>query len=98
MTAKKPDGATFQTAIQFGKPYENEKHGWCCDLYMDGIDRPRFGAGVDSLQAVILTMSLAESILMSRLSNGWSFYWPDTLEPMNTSEIFEIDTFNKLRT
>jgi len=90
---KKPNGEIFNTSIQFGKPYENEKHGWCCDLIMEGIDNPHYGAGADSLQALILTMSLVESISISRINDGWSLYWPGTNEPMDVEEMFDLSSF-----
>ena len=90
---EKPSGEMFATAIQFSKPYQSEKHGWCCDLNMKGIDKSRFGAGVDSLQAIMLTMSLAESILVAREKDGWKIYWPDTKDLMTAKNMFDVDSF-----
>ncbi len=93
LLVKKPDGEIFNTSICFGRPYESEKNGWCCDLIMEGIDKQRYGAGIDSLQAILLTMSLAESILIARTNDGWRLYWPDKNEPMAISELFDLSSF-----
>jgi hypothetical protein len=97
LLAKSPTGITLHTAIEFGKPYETEEHGWCCDLTMEGIDKPHYAAGIDSLQAIMLTMALAESILISRLKNGWQFFWPDTNEPMDIGGLFSLGSFVSIR-
>lgn len=96
LLAQSPTDEKFSTAVEFGKPYETEKHGWCCDLKMEGIEKPTYAAGMDSLQAMMLTMSLAESILISRVKNGWLFYWPDTNEIMEIHEMFNLGTFVSL--
>jgi len=82
----KPEGEEFVTRLQINKPYETDKHGWCCDLTMEGIDSAHYAAGADSLQAILLTLSLAESILISRKKEGWEFLYPDTRELMEVYE------------
>jgi hypothetical protein len=81
-----PDKEKFETKIQIGKPYATEDRGWFCDLLMEGIEKPQYAAGADSLQAMLLTISLAESILINRARRGWNFYYPDTEELMEPSE------------
>jgi hypothetical protein len=81
-----PEGEKFTTKIQLGKPYETEDRGWFCDLLMEGIDKPHYAAGADSLQAILLTISLAESILINRTKKGWQFFYPDTEELMEPRE------------
>jgi hypothetical protein len=76
------EGDKFTTKIQLGKPYKTEDRGWFCDLFMEGIDTPNYAAGADSLQAILLTLSLAESILINRTKKGWRFFYPDTEELM----------------
>ena len=88
-----PQGERFTTKIQFGKPYETDNRGWFCDLVMEGIDKSRYAAGADSLQSLLLTMSLAESILIDRIKNGWELYYPDTEEVMDINEFFSLSTF-----
>ena len=93
LLAKSPKGDLFRTIIRFGRPYERERYEWHCDLAMEGIDKVRYGIGVDSLQAMVLTLVLAESILVSRLESGWQFFWPDTEEPMTIGEMFKPDNY-----
>ncbi len=81
-----PEGDKFETKIQFSKPHKTERKGWLCDLVMDGIDKPRYAAGADSLQAILLTISLAESILINRSEQGWRFFYPDSEEQMQPDE------------
>ena len=91
--AKSPSGETFTTAVEFGMPYETANRGWFCDLKMEGICKPQYAAGMDSLQAIMLTMSLAEGILLGKEKKGWSFFWPETIEPMEIEEMFSLESF-----
>jgi hypothetical protein len=91
-----PEGNTFTTKIQFGIPYESEQHGWLCDISMAGITKDQYAAGHDSLQAVMLSVSLCESILLSKQNKGWQFFYPDTKEVMDVGEMFNLSTFVSL--
>ena len=88
-----PEGRRFVTKVQFGKPYETEDKGWFCDLEMEGIVKSHYAAGADSLQSLLLTMSLAESILIDKVKNGWQLFYPDTEEVMDINEFFSLSAF-----
>ena len=92
-----PTGDRINTKIQFGQPYETEDRGWFCDLFMEGIDKSHYAAGADSLQAILLTMSLAESILIDKVNKGWQLRYPDTEEIMEINEFFNLSSFVSLR-
>ena len=65
-----PDGDEISSTLQIGAPYVDESHGYCCDFEIPEIEKKRYAAGVDTLQALLLTLSLAESILERRCSQG----------------------------
>jgi hypothetical protein len=92
-----PDGTEIISKIQFGRPYTNEAHGWCCDFEIPDVQSRTYGAGIDGIQAILLTMSLAETLLEMKLSDGWKIRWPDTFHEIAPREIFEADHFFKLR-
>ena len=92
-----PEGKEMLSSLQFGMPYSSERHGYCVDFEIPQIEKLRFGAGVDGIQALLLTMSLAESILASKCSEGWKILWPDSRHETNIEEIFEIEHFELLR-
>jgi hypothetical protein len=73
-----PDGAETLSQIQFGRPYMLEELAWRCDYEVPNILTRRYGAGIDGLQAFLLTMSLVETLLESKRSDGWRLLWPDT--------------------
>ncbi|MBW9260851.1 MAG: hypothetical protein K1564_04680 [Candidatus Thiodiazotropha sp. (ex. Lucinisca nassula)] len=91
--AQSPNGEEFTTAVEFSMPYETEKLGWFCNLRMKGIQEPQYAAGTDSLQALMLTLSLAEATLLGCSKKGWQFFWPDTNEPMKIEEMFSLESF-----
>jgi hypothetical protein len=93
----KPDGAEINSHIQFGRPYFTEEHGWCCDCEIPRIEKRRYGAGVDGIQALLLTMSLVETLLEVKRSLGWKFLWPDTRHETLPREIFEAGHFLRTR-
>jgi len=92
-----PEGNTFLTKIQFGTPHESEKRGWLCDVSIIGVEKDHYGAGQDSLQAIMLTLSLCESILLSKIDKGWKFFFPDTKEVMEVTEMFNLNSFVSIR-
>lgn len=91
------DGKIFSTAVEIGKPYRTEEGEWFCNLRIEGVNKHVCVAGIDSLQAIMLTMSLAECILLSRVEKGWQFFWPDTNELMEIEEMFNLKNFASIR-
>jgi hypothetical protein len=92
-----PDGTEIVSSIQFGRPHSDAKHNFRCDFEIPNVEKRRFGAGVDTLQALLLTMSLAESILESKRALGWRMLWPDTRDEILPKDLFEADHFAKIR-
>jgi hypothetical protein len=62
-----------------------------------GVLKRRYGAGIDGLHALLLTMSLVETLLESKHSEGWRFLWPDTRDQTSPQEIFEGAHFARMR-
>lgn len=66
-----PDGTEIASSIQFGRPYFDRQHGCCCDFEIPNLEKRRYGAGIDGIQAILLTMSFVEAILEEKCSKGW---------------------------
>ena len=54
-------------------------------------------AGVDTLQALLLKMSLAKSILEFKREQGWTLLCPDTPDEILPKDLFEAEHFAKMR-
>jgi hypothetical protein len=83
-----PEGSEIASSIQFGRPYQSEKFGCCCDMEIPGVEKRRLSGGVDGVQAIQIAMSLAATLLDIRVSNGWKMLWPDTREEVTVKEMF----------
>jgi hypothetical protein len=92
-----PDGAETLSQIQFGRPYMLEELAWRCDWEIPNVMKRRYGAGIDGLHALLLTMSLVETLLESKHSDGWRFFRPDTRDETLPRQIFEADHFARMR-
>jgi hypothetical protein len=92
-----PEGKEIFTSVQVGAPYIREAHGVCCDCEVPEVLSRTYAAGVDGIQAILLTLSLLESRLTDKHSKGWRILWPDTREPTSPRELFEADHFARLR-
>jgi Domain of unknown function (DUF6968) len=83
-----PDGSEIVSAVQFCRPYFDDSRGFLCDMEIPGIEKRRWGAGVDGVQAILLAMSLAAALLDARVEKGWKLMWPDTRDETSAKEIF----------
>jgi hypothetical protein len=92
-----PDGLETLSQIQLGRPYMMEELAWRCDYEIANVLKRRHGAGLDGLHALLLTMSLVETLLESKQSEGWRFLWPDTRDETSPRQIFEADHFARMR-
>jgi len=92
-----PDGVETLSQIQFGRPFMLEELAWRCDCEIPNVLKRRYGAGIDGLHALQLTMSLVETLLESKHSDGWRFLWPDTRDETSPRQIFEADHFARMR-
>ncbi len=92
-----PDGTETLSQIQFGRPYMLEELAWRCDYEVPNILKRRYGAGIDGLQALLLTMSLVETLLESKRSDGWRLLWPDSRDETSPRQIFDADHFARMR-
>ena len=84
----RPNGTEVASSIQFCRPYFKDDFGVLCDMEIPGIEKRRWSGGVDGVQAILLAMSLAASILDAKAEKGWRFLWPDTREETSAKEIF----------
>jgi len=92
-----PDGSEVLSHIQFGRPYMRKELDWRCDCDIPNVLKPTHGAGIDGLHALLLTMSLVETLLETKHSDGWRFLWPDTRDETSPRQIFEADHFARMR-
>jgi hypothetical protein len=92
-----PEGKEILSSLQIGHPYVKEAHGVCCDCEVPEILNRTYAAGVDGIQAILLTLSLLESRLTDKCSNGWRILWPDTREATSPRELFEAEHFSRVR-
>ena len=86
-----PGGGETFSSIQLGHPYDNEQYGCCCDIEIPDIKKRKFTAGVDSMQAIQLSMLTMFTILDVMQSKGWKFLWPDTREEATAKELFNFE-------
>ena len=87
-----PDGQEIESAIQLSKLYKSEEYGMLCDFEIPGIHKKQWGAGIDGIQSIILTMSIAKTILELKAKKGWKIYWPDTREEILPNEVFDVSS------
>jgi hypothetical protein len=92
-----PDGSETLSQIQLGRPYMIEVLAWRCDFEIPNVLKRRHGAGIDGLHALLLTMSLVETLLESKHSDGWRFLWPDERDETSPRQIFDADHFARMR-
>ena len=90
-----PDGSEILSSIQIGTPYLNDDHGSCCDFEVPHVVRRRYGAGIDGIRALLLTMSAVEAHLNQLVSKGWKLLWPDTRHETSPAEIFDFKSLAK---
>lgn len=91
-----PDGSETLSSVQFSKPYFTDEHGCCCDWEIPNIEKRRFAAGVDGIQAILLSMLMVASHLDVKSEKGWKFLWPDDRSQSTVSELFSADQFKTL--
>lgn len=83
-----PNGQESRIEVTFGKPYFDE-NAWICWTGITGLDtKPCKTYGVDSLQALLLAMCLAESQLSTFVAIGGQLLHPDGREPILVEFIF----------
>ena len=87
-----PDGQEIESAIQLSKPYKSEEYGMLCDFEIPSIHKKQWGAGIDGTQSIILTISIAKTILELKAKKGWKIYWPDTREEILPNEVFDVSS------
>ena len=87
-----PEGKEIQSSIQLSKPYASEKYGTLCDFEIPKVHKKQWGAGIDGIQAIILTMSIVKTVLSLKAEKGWKIYWPDTKEEIRIHEIFDVSS------
>ena len=92
-----PDRVEILSQVQLGRPYLVKELSWHCDFEVPGVISRRYGAGIDGLQSLLLTMSLVETLFESKRSDGWRFLWPDTRDEISPQEIFEGAHFARMR-
>jgi len=92
-----PDRVEVLSRLQLGRPYMVQELSWHCDFEVPGVLSRRHGAGIDGLQALLLTISLVETLLEAKRSDGWRFLWPDTRDDISPQEIFEGPHFARMR-
>jgi hypothetical protein len=87
-----PEGKEIQSSIELSKPYISEKYGTLCDFEIPKVHKKQWGAGIDGIQAIILTMSIVKTVLSLKADKGWKIYWPDTKEEIQVHEIFDVSS------
>ena len=93
---RSPNGNEFASSITIGMPEKVSDLEWKCGVEIRQVDKLRFAHGIDSLQALVGALSLAQSILVVRVKKGWQIFWPDDKRPTTPEEIFGFD-FNHLK-
>ena len=84
-------GNEFVSSIKIGIPEKVDELEWKCGVEIYKVDKLRIAHGIDSLQALVCALSLAQSILVNRVKKGWLIFWPDTKRPTSPEEIFGFD-------
>lgn len=91
-----PDGSETLSSVQFSMPYFTDNYGCCCDWEIPSIEKRRFAAGVDGIQAILSAMLMVASHLDVKSDKGWKFLWPDDRSQETVSELFSAEQFKRL--
>ena len=91
-----PDGEEFISKILIGFPQKVSDVEWKCDVKIEKVSKLRSAYGIDSLQALISALSLAQAILVGRGKMGWRFFWTEAKKPATPEKIFGFD-FNPIK-
>jgi len=85
----KPDGQRTRIFVSFGRPYE-VSGGFRCPVRITGLDydyTPPDIAGWDAIQALLLAISTAASLLDDFVVRGGKVFYPDTETPYEFSDL-----------
>ena len=93
---RSPNGIEFVSSISIGMPEKVSNFEWKCGVEIRKVDKLRLARGIDSLQALVSALSLAQAILVGRVKKGWQIFWPEDKRPTTPEEIFGFD-FNPLK-
>jgi hypothetical protein len=85
----KPDGQRTRLVVSFARPYE-VSGGFRCPVRVAGLDydyTPPDIAGWDAIQALLLAISMAASLLDDFVVRGGRVFYPDTDTPYDFSDL-----------
>jgi hypothetical protein len=82
-----PHGDEIITAVQLGRPREEETTKWACDVEIPGVDRVRTIHGVDSLHALLLAGGYLADRLQHLVAHGGKLLSPVDRKPASINEI-----------
>ena len=88
---RSPNGNEFVSSILIGIPEKVNEFEWKCSIEIPKVEKIRYAIGIDSLQALVSTLSLAQAILVNRMKKGWELFWPEERHPTTPEEIFGFD-------
>ncbi len=93
---RSPSGKEFISRIFIGLPQKVSGIEWKCDVEIENVSKLRTAYGVDSLQALVCALSLAQAILVGRSKKGWEYFWSEAKHPTTPEKVFGFD-FNTIK-
>ena len=84
-----PDGQKKILRIAIGRPYQVDDVSWACPLKFEGLLKKTINVvGIDSWQALNLTLALVRQLLNYYLEDGAELFWEEGGENISLEELF----------
>ena len=89
--ARYPDGRLIRITPRLGQPYQVLLDEWACPVAIDGLHgRIPDIRGIDAWQALQLGQQLLAKLLMDLVLEGCRFFWTESEEEMNITDLFAL--------
>ncbi len=84
-------GKAFDLEIIVGQPYEVDEVQWSCPVSLKGLDNKLdHVSGIDSLQALMLALSLIRVLVEDFVEKGGNIFWFDDSKPASVEELLPM--------
>lgn len=85
----KSNGERQRISLRIGLPYKSSDVDWACPVEAEGLYKKLSDIhGVDSFQALMLTIGFLKKLLDGFVEDGGSLFWVDQKTEVNLDELF----------
>ena len=89
----KPDGSKSKIIIRIGMPYQSSEVDWACPIEAIGLHKKLADIhGIDSFQALMLSLHLLKQILSRYVEEGGKLYFSDSQTEISIEDLFASGT------